>query len=244
MFAVRPLLILMSPRITDRSADCALYIPKRTIWASAACVHVLAFGPTHRYDAHAARWTAGSDIASLDGAWRDLFVNVGWTVYYVGIYRCHDLRHPTLAMLDAAHLGSTTTTAEHTRILRSFFPQGTLNAHCVGLESRASDSDSVYYGEDSGGSTRKCTMDESGGGGVAGERVVHMFNWVGRDRETHMTDVARFAAEPAITTSTYTRVSPYLGIITPTTRSMFTDKDTQAGLVWPLQIQVWVHQRS
>ncbi|KAJ7437909.1 hypothetical protein B0H11DRAFT_1935603 [Mycena galericulata] len=47
-----------------------------------------------------------------------------------------------------------------------------------------------------------------------------------------MTDVARFAAEPAITTSTYTRVSPYLGIITPTTQSMITDKkDTQAGLV-------------
>ncbi|KAJ7469822.1 hypothetical protein B0H11DRAFT_1920439 [Mycena galericulata] len=47
-----------------------------------------------------------------------------------------------------------------------------------------------------------------------------------------MTDVARFAAEPAITTSTYTRVSPYLGIITPTTQSMIMDKkDTQAGLV-------------
>ncbi|KAJ7444792.1 hypothetical protein B0H11DRAFT_2291106 [Mycena galericulata] len=170
------------------SADRALYIPKRTIWASAACVHALAFAPTHRYDANTAHWTPGSDISSLDDAWRDLFLDVGQSVYYVGIYRCHDLRHlcpggceapenvSALAMLDAAHLGSTTPPAERTRILRSFFPQGMLTAHCVGLECIGfnqalydalrdrvqSDSGSTDYEEDSSvGGKRKRSMDES-----------------------------------------------------------------------------------
>lgn len=34
-----------------------------------------------------------TEIPSLNGHWRELFVDVGDSVVYVGTYRCHDLRH-------------------------------------------------------------------------------------------------------------------------------------------------------
>ncbi|KAJ7853378.1 hypothetical protein B0H13DRAFT_1477874, partial [Mycena leptocephala] len=121
-----------------------LYLPKRTVWSSAARLHALAFSPTHVYHARGT-WTQASDIASLTGWWRELFLDVEDSIYYVGTYRCHDLRYlctggtpppeavSPLEMEYVAHLG-TLQPDERTQVIKNFFPAGVLDADCMGLQ--------------------------------------------------------------------------------------------------------------
>ncbi|KAJ7265721.1 hypothetical protein C8J57DRAFT_1330449 [Mycena rebaudengoi] len=50
-----------------------LYLPKRTLPSVKS--HALAFGPTHRYDHSANDWTMGSDLDTLHGGTRELFMD-------------------------------------------------------------------------------------------------------------------------------------------------------------------------
>ncbi|KAJ6580341.1 hypothetical protein DFH09DRAFT_1309669 [Mycena vulgaris] len=68
----------------------ALYLPKRV--SKTADVHFIAFGPSHRYDRVTSNWVEGSDLTSLHGRIRELFVKWVDSILYVGTYKCHDLR--------------------------------------------------------------------------------------------------------------------------------------------------------
>ncbi|KAJ7101847.1 hypothetical protein C8R43DRAFT_242434 [Mycena crocata] len=78
-----------------------LYLPNRTL--EITDLQFLAFGPTHRYDRVTEKWTAGSDLTSLHGGTRELFIEREQFIYYMGTYKCHDLRslHPTGTRLPA-----------------------------------------------------------------------------------------------------------------------------------------------
>ncbi|KAJ6576995.1 hypothetical protein DFH09DRAFT_1276372 [Mycena vulgaris] len=67
-----------------------LYLPERTL--DITDLHFVAFGPMHRYDRRSKKWIEGSDLASLQGGTRELFVNRKELVHYMGTYACHDLR--------------------------------------------------------------------------------------------------------------------------------------------------------
>ncbi|KAJ7199327.1 hypothetical protein C8J57DRAFT_1415787, partial [Mycena rebaudengoi] len=72
-----------------------LYLPKRSVWVNLedGSFHYLAFGPSHRYDQFRKSWTEGSDLESLHGGTREVFVDFNDCIVYVGTYKCHDLRH-------------------------------------------------------------------------------------------------------------------------------------------------------
>ncbi|KAJ7289543.1 hypothetical protein C8J57DRAFT_1277994 [Mycena rebaudengoi] len=86
--------ILYSYLATDsnskRFLNHVLYLPKRT--RPSVKSHVLAFGPTHRYDQSANDWIMGSDLDTLHGGTRELFMDCNHWVMYAGTYKCHDLR--------------------------------------------------------------------------------------------------------------------------------------------------------
>ncbi|KAJ6620049.1 hypothetical protein B0H10DRAFT_2216333 [Mycena sp. CBHHK59/15] len=121
-----------------------LYLPKRSTLM--AKVHCLAFAPTHRYDHVKAVWTEGSDLTSLHGGTRELFVVHGGYVIYAGLYKCHDLRelypggtapnsHTSYAEISDAALGPCSLSVkDRTAIVRQCFPDGIIRVEAIGLQ--------------------------------------------------------------------------------------------------------------
>ncbi|KAJ7681062.1 hypothetical protein DFH06DRAFT_1164943 [Mycena polygramma] len=124
--------------------DQSTYLPKRTVWCTPARLHALAFHPTHRYHARGS-WTEALEVPALHGAARELFVDVEDSIFYVGTYRAHDLRHlclggtpppevvSPLEMHFAAHLG-TLPPDERVPVIAKAFANGILNADCMGFQ--------------------------------------------------------------------------------------------------------------
>ncbi|KAJ6476477.1 hypothetical protein C8R47DRAFT_659724 [Mycena vitilis] len=124
--------------------DQSTYLPKRTVWCTPTRLHALAFHPTHRYHARGS-WTEALEVPALHGAARELFVDVEDSIYYVGTYRAHDLRHlclggtpppdvvSSLEMHFAAHLG-TLPPEQRVPVTAKAFANGILNADCMGFQ--------------------------------------------------------------------------------------------------------------
>ncbi|KAJ7269240.1 hypothetical protein C8J57DRAFT_1324784 [Mycena rebaudengoi] len=72
-----------------------LYLPKRSVSLNLEddSSHYLAFGPSHRDEEFRKSWTSGSDLESLHGGTREVFVNFNDWIVYVGTYKCHNLHH-------------------------------------------------------------------------------------------------------------------------------------------------------
>ncbi|KAF7332830.1 hypothetical protein MVEN_02387800 [Mycena venus] len=135
--------LLASDPVCEGFLERLVYLPMRTVWCSAARLHVLAFNPTHRYHPKRDSWTLAPDICV--GPWRELFLDVEDSIFYVGTYRVHDLRHlcpggtpapaaiSTLKIYHAANLG-TLEPDERTKVIKNGFPSGILDTNCMGLE--------------------------------------------------------------------------------------------------------------
>ncbi|KAJ7232332.1 hypothetical protein B0H12DRAFT_1239676 [Mycena haematopus] len=134
---------LAADSVCAGAVHSALYWPKRTVWSSADRLHMLAFAATHQYHARGT-WTQTPDISGLVGSWREVFINVEDWIFYVGTYRCHDLRclcpggtpPPDVVspfeMLRAARL-EVLPPEERSAVIRYFFPSGIIDADCMGL---------------------------------------------------------------------------------------------------------------
>ncbi|KAJ6450610.1 hypothetical protein C8R45DRAFT_946644 [Mycena sanguinolenta] len=127
------------------AVSSALYLPGRTVWSSSDRLHMLAFWPTHRYHPTRGTWSETSDISDLVGSWREVFIDVEDSIFYVGTYRCHDLRFlcpggtpppdavSPLEMIRAARL-ELLPPEERPGVIKYFFPSGIIDADCVGLQ--------------------------------------------------------------------------------------------------------------
>ncbi|KAJ7149437.1 hypothetical protein C8R43DRAFT_502974 [Mycena crocata] len=122
-----------------------LHLPRRTVWTSGTRLHALAFGPTHAYRPSAETWRESSEISALGGTSRELFVEQDDALFYVGTYRCHDLRYlcpggtrapnavSAFEIINAAQLGDLPV-PESVSAIKKFFSDGVIPADCLGLE--------------------------------------------------------------------------------------------------------------
>ncbi|KAJ7265549.1 hypothetical protein C8J57DRAFT_1718230 [Mycena rebaudengoi] len=126
-----------------------LYLPKRSAWLDPnggedGSPHALAFGPSNRYDQLQSAWIEGSDLDSLHGGTRELFmIRKDW-ILYVGTYKCHDLRGlapkgtpkpshiSTKEILDATV--GIPTPPEVQPIIKYMFPDGIIKVVATGLQ--------------------------------------------------------------------------------------------------------------
>ncbi|KAJ7182505.1 hypothetical protein C8R43DRAFT_1228909 [Mycena crocata] len=119
-----------------------LYLPKRTMHM--ADFHFVAFGATHRYDQAMKKWIEGSDLTSVHGETRELFMDRREFLCYVGTYKCHDLRklHPegsdspdyiSFPEIADAALG-VPWPAGYIKIIKECYPDGIIKVEAVGLQ--------------------------------------------------------------------------------------------------------------
>ncbi|KAJ7101833.1 hypothetical protein C8R43DRAFT_242275 [Mycena crocata] len=119
-----------------------LYLPKRTMHMFD--FQFVAFGPTHRYDQATKKWTEGSDLTSVHGGTRELFIDRKEFVYYMGTYKCHDLRqlHPE-GTRSPAHISSpeikdaalgVPRPSGYQKIVERCYPDGIIKVEATGLQ--------------------------------------------------------------------------------------------------------------
>ncbi|KAJ7253631.1 hypothetical protein C8J57DRAFT_627568 [Mycena rebaudengoi] len=117
-----------------------LYLPGRTlIVESGNASHCLAFGPTHQYAD--GRWTSGSDLASLHGGTRELFLVLGRFVVYAGTHKCRQMLPRgshippdiSLSELRGAALGGASP-PDADEIMNRQFPEGITKVDAIGLQ--------------------------------------------------------------------------------------------------------------
>ncbi|KAF7337315.1 hypothetical protein MSAN_02256700 [Mycena sanguinolenta] len=135
---------LAADQVCAGAVNSALYLPLRTVWCSTEHIHLLAFIPTHQYDKRGT-WTQTEDIPKLVGSWREVFIDLNGSIFYVGTYKCHDLRFlcpggtpppdvvSPLEMVRAARL-EVLPLEERSSAINYFFPSGIIDADCMGMQ--------------------------------------------------------------------------------------------------------------
>ncbi|KAJ7235396.1 hypothetical protein C8J57DRAFT_1572224 [Mycena rebaudengoi] len=130
-----------------KSKNLHSYLAERSVWVNLedGSFHYLAFGPSHRYDQFRKSWTEGSDLESLHGGTREVFVDFNDCIVYVGTYKCHDLRHlyakgiPIPARTSHREILDATvgvpTPPGSMQLIKQMFPDGIIKVVATGLQS-------------------------------------------------------------------------------------------------------------
>ncbi|KAJ7111745.1 hypothetical protein C8R44DRAFT_798570 [Mycena epipterygia] len=104
----------------------------------------VAYGPTYRYDRATKKWIKGSDLVSLHGGTRELFANYKAHIFYMGTYKCHDLRTlcpegtntpfeiSSQEIIDAAFGVRKPQRCDH--IIKQCYPEGVIKVEATGLQ--------------------------------------------------------------------------------------------------------------
>ncbi|KAJ7609958.1 hypothetical protein FB45DRAFT_1122665 [Roridomyces roridus] len=117
---------------------------KKVIAMNDSRSYLLAFGPTHQFNQTTNQWSKGSDLAAFDGWTREVFVDRGDFIVYLGSYKCHNLRKlcpgglPRLNEISEQELHDAALGVpwpqQHAHLLRARFPNGKILVEATGLQ--------------------------------------------------------------------------------------------------------------